>query len=65
MYPDMLMTVLVYARDAPMVSTQPEAVKVTINAAAKASAIHPNGTQIPLFTLDVVSSLGLLDFQHK
>uniref|UniRef100_A0A3Q0SZU1 Bactericidal permeability-increasing protein n=1 Tax=Amphilophus citrinellus TaxID=61819 RepID=A0A3Q0SZU1_AMPCI len=57
MYPDMLMNVLVYARDAPMVSTQPDAVKVIIKAAAKASAIHPNGTQIPLFTLNAVSSL--------
>lgn len=56
MYPDMLMSVLVYAQEAPKFSIQPDAVNVTIKAVAKASVILPNGTQIPVFTINVVST---------
>ncbi|XP_014195169.1 lipopolysaccharide-binding protein [Haplochromis burtoni] len=55
MYPDMLMSVLVYAQEAPNFSIQPDAVNVTIKAVAKASVILPNGTQIPVFTINVDS----------
>lgn len=56
MYPDMLMSVLVYAQEAPKFSIQPDAVNVTIKAVVKASVILPNGTQIPVFTINVVST---------
>uniref|UniRef100_A0A3Q4M595 Bactericidal permeability-increasing protein n=1 Tax=Neolamprologus brichardi TaxID=32507 RepID=A0A3Q4M595_NEOBR len=55
MYPDMLMSVLVYAQEAPKFSIQPDAVNVTIKAVAKTSVILPNGTQIPVFTINVDS----------
>ncbi|XP_013126599.1 lipopolysaccharide-binding protein [Oreochromis niloticus] len=55
MYPDMLMSVLVYAQEAPKFSIQPDAINVSIKAVAKASVILPNGTQIPVFTINVDS----------
>uniref|UniRef100_A0A672G362 Bactericidal permeability-increasing protein n=1 Tax=Salarias fasciatus TaxID=181472 RepID=A0A672G362_SALFA len=52
MFPDLLMNLQVYAREAPMFSLQPDAGKLSVEGTVKAFAIFPNGTQIPVFTLD-------------
>lgn len=57
MYPGLLMTLLVYARDVPLFSFHPEAVQLDLNVDIKAFAIQPNGTQTPLFKLNAVSTL--------
>lgn len=56
MLPDLLMNLQVYARDAPVFSVQPGAAKLCVQVAVKASAVAPNGTQIPLFQLNVDSN---------
>ncbi|KAF0036479.1 hypothetical protein F2P81_011791 [Scophthalmus maximus] len=53
MFPGLLMDLHVYARDTPMFSFQPGAVKLGIQGAVKAFAIQPNGTQTPLFQLNI------------
>ncbi|KAM7412254.1 hypothetical protein PAMA_021954 [Pampus argenteus] len=55
MFPDLLMDLQVYAREAPGVSFLPGAVKMGFLAAVKAFAIQPNTTQTPLFKLHVDS----------
>ncbi|CAN9515777.1 unnamed protein product [Ophioblennius macclurei] len=52
MFPDLLMDLLVYAREAPMLSLQPDAGKLSVKGTVKAFAVSPNATQIPLFMLD-------------
>ncbi|XP_037629360.1 lipopolysaccharide-binding protein-like [Sebastes umbrosus] len=52
LFPDLLMTLLVYAGEMPMFSFQPGVVKLDFQGAVKASAIQPNGTQTPLFKLN-------------
>ncbi|XP_040007580.1 bactericidal permeability-increasing protein [Xiphias gladius] len=55
MFPGLLMNLQVYAREVPMFSFQPDAVKLGFPGAVKAFAIQPNGTQTPLFKLNVDS----------
>ena len=55
MFPDLLMNLQISAREMPMFSFQPGVVKQNFTGAVKALAIQPNGTQTPLFTLNVVS----------
>ncbi|XP_023283225.1 lipopolysaccharide-binding protein-like [Seriola lalandi dorsalis] len=55
MFPGLLMDLQVYATEVPMFSFQPDAVKVHFQVAVKAFAIQPNGTQTPLFKLNVDS----------
>lgn len=55
MFPDLSMNLQIYAREVPMFSFQPGVVKLGFQGAVKASAIQPNGTQIPLFKLNVDS----------
>ncbi|AWP09448.1 Bactericidal permeability-increasing protein isoform 3 [Scophthalmus maximus] len=57
MFPGLLMDLHVYARDTPMFSFQPGAVKLGIQGAVKAFAIQPNGTQTPLFQLNITDAL--------
>ncbi|KAM9855588.1 bactericidal permeability-increasing protein [Aulostomus maculatus] len=53
MFPGLLMTLRVYAREFPVFSFHSGAVKLGFPGAVKASAILPNTTQIPLFKLHV------------
>ncbi|XP_054465208.1 lipopolysaccharide-binding protein [Anoplopoma fimbria] len=53
MFPGLLMTLQIYAREVPMFSFQPGVVKLGLQGAVKAFAIQPNGTQTPLFKLNV------------
>ncbi|XP_071331787.1 bactericidal permeability-increasing protein [Trachinotus anak] len=55
MFPGLLMDLQVYAREVPMFSFQSDAVKLGFQVAVKAFAIQPNGTQTPLFKLNVDS----------
>ncbi|XP_070766469.1 bactericidal permeability-increasing protein [Enoplosus armatus] len=55
MFPGLLMNLQVYARQAPLFSFQPGAVKLDFQGAVQAFAIQPNGTQTPLFKLNVDS----------
>ncbi|XP_068589001.1 bactericidal permeability-increasing protein [Cebidichthys violaceus] len=57
MFPGLLMNLQVYAREVPMFSFQPGVVKLSFRGAVKAFAIQPNGTQTPLFKLNVDSQL--------
>ncbi|XP_061592537.1 bactericidal permeability-increasing protein [Cololabis saira] len=52
MFPDLPMSLVVYAREAPLFSIQPGSIKVPVQAAVKALAIETNGTQVPLFKLN-------------
>lgn len=52
-FPGLLMNLQAYAREVPMFSFQPGAVKLDLQCAVKAFAIQPNGTQTPLFKLNV------------
>uniref|UniRef100_A0A673ABI0 Bactericidal permeability-increasing protein n=1 Tax=Sphaeramia orbicularis TaxID=375764 RepID=A0A673ABI0_9TELE len=54
MFPNLLMKLLVYARNCPMFSFQPGAVKLGLPLAIKAFAIQPNTSLTPLFKLHVV-----------
>lgn len=68
MYPGLLMNLLLYAREVPLVSFEPGLVKLDLRGAVKAFAIQPTGTQIPLFTLNTVSvflSIIYLIFSYK
>lgn len=56
MFPGLLMNLQIYARELPMFSFHPGVVKLGFQGAAKAFAIQPNGTQTPLFKLNVVST---------
>ncbi|KAM7404456.1 hypothetical protein PAMP_011801 [Pampus punctatissimus] len=56
MFPNLLVDLQVYAREAPSVSFLPGAVKIDFLAAVKAFAIQPNSTQTPLFKLHVMTS---------
>lgn len=56
MFPGLLMNLQVYAREIPKFSFQPGAVNLDLEGAVKAFAIQPNGTQTPLFKLNVVST---------
>lgn len=56
MFPGLLMNLQVYAREVPLFSFQPGAVKLGLLGAVKAFAIQANGTQTPLFKLNVVST---------
>uniref|UniRef100_A0A7N8YDA6 Bactericidal permeability-increasing protein n=1 Tax=Mastacembelus armatus TaxID=205130 RepID=A0A7N8YDA6_9TELE len=56
LFPGLLMSLTVYAREVPMFSLKPDAVKLDFQGTVKAFAILPNDTQAPLFTLNVVSN---------
>ncbi|XP_038149973.1 bactericidal permeability-increasing protein [Cyprinodon tularosa] len=53
MFPGLMMNLNVYAREAPLFSFQPGVTTLGVKASVKASAIEPNGTQVPLFTLNI------------
>ncbi|XP_069549914.1 bactericidal permeability-increasing protein [Brachyistius frenatus] len=53
MFPGLLMNLKIYCKEAPIFSFQPGAVKLDVQSVVKAIAMEPNGTQIPLFTLNV------------
>ncbi|KAM9350475.1 bactericidal permeability-increasing protein [Symphorus nematophorus] len=55
MFPGLLMILQVYAREVPLFSFLPGAVTLDFQGAVKAFAIQPNGTQTPLFKLNVDS----------
>ncbi|GLD45849.1 bactericidal permeability-increasing protein-like protein, partial [Lates japonicus] len=55
MFPGLMMNLQVYAREVPMFSFQPDAVKLSFQGTIKAFAIQTNGTQTPLFKLNVDS----------
>ncbi|KAM6924896.1 bactericidal permeability-increasing protein [Xenentodon cancila] len=52
MFPDLPMSLQVYARKAPLFSFQPGSINLPVQAVVKALAIEPNGTQVPLFILN-------------
>ncbi|XP_008287474.1 bactericidal permeability-increasing protein [Stegastes partitus] len=54
-FPDLLMKLQVYAKEAPLFSFQSGAAKLSAQIDVKAFAIEPNSTQIPLFKLGVDS----------
>ncbi|XP_031701081.1 bactericidal permeability-increasing protein [Anarrhichthys ocellatus] len=56
MFPGLLMSLQVYARKVPMFSFQPGVVKLGFEGTVKAFAIQPNGTETPLFKLNVDST---------
>ncbi|XP_026188789.1 bactericidal permeability-increasing protein [Mastacembelus armatus] len=56
LFPGLLMSLTVYAREVPMFSLKPDAVKLDFQGTVKAFAILPNDTQAPLFTLNVDSN---------
>ncbi|XP_067299165.1 bactericidal permeability-increasing protein-like [Pseudorasbora parva] len=56
LYPDMEMQVLLYASETPLVSFSSGVIDVHVLAAAKFSAVKPDGTLLPLFTLNVDAS---------
>uniref|UniRef100_A0AAY4CLU7 Bactericidal permeability-increasing protein n=1 Tax=Denticeps clupeoides TaxID=299321 RepID=A0AAY4CLU7_9TELE len=53
-FPNMLMELQVYAGEAPTVSLQPSVFALSLTAGIKASAVLPNSTLAPLFTLKLV-----------
>lgn len=55
LFPNMLMELQVYARDAPMFSFQADKVTLEFPGAVKAFAIQPNASRTPLFKLNVDS----------
>lgn len=55
MFPGLPMNLQVYVRETPLFSFQPGAVELDLQGAVKAVAIQPNGTQTPLFKLNVDS----------
>lgn len=57
LFPGLPMTLQVYATEAPTVSLQSDVVNLTVRAAVKASAVESNGSSIPLFGLNVVSTV--------
>ncbi|XP_073326235.1 bactericidal permeability-increasing protein [Pagrus major] len=57
MFPGLLMSLQVYAREVPLFSFLPGAVYLDLQGTVKAFAIQPNGTQTPLFKLNVDSLL--------
>ncbi|XP_065817018.1 bactericidal permeability-increasing protein [Labrus bergylta] len=57
MFPDLLMSLQVYAREIPLFSFLPGAVKLGFQGAVKAFAIQANKTQTPLFKLNVDTQL--------
>ncbi|KAK2851185.1 hypothetical protein Q5P01_007461 [Channa striata] len=69
LFPDMLMSLTVYARELPVVSFQRSAVKLGFQGAVKGFALQPNGTQSPLFTLNFDSTfsgkMGISDERLK
>lgn len=56
LFPDLLMNLQIYARDLPLFTFLPDAVTLSFKGAAKAFAIQSNGTQTPLFKLNVDSN---------
>ncbi|MED6237098.1 hypothetical protein ATANTOWER_018903 [Ataeniobius toweri] len=57
MFPGLLMNLMLYAREAPVFSFQPGAAVLGAQVSAKAVAIEPNGTQVPLFKLNIDSNI--------
>lgn len=55
LYPNMEMQVLLYASETPLCSFSPGLIEIHVPAAAKFSAVKPDGSLVPLFRLDVVS----------
>ncbi|XP_051763040.1 bactericidal permeability-increasing protein-like [Ctenopharyngodon idella] len=53
LYPNMEMQVLLYASETPLFSFSSGVIDVHVPAAAKFSAVKPDGTLVPLFILDV------------
>ncbi|XP_021179561.2 bactericidal permeability-increasing protein [Fundulus heteroclitus] len=53
MFPGLLMNLEVYAREAPVFSLQPGAGFLGVQVGVKAVALEPNGTQVPLFKLNL------------
>ncbi|XP_056124426.1 bactericidal permeability-increasing protein [Rhinichthys klamathensis goyatoka] len=58
LYPNMEMQVLLYASETPLFSFSSGAIEIHVPAAAKFSAVKPDGALVPLFTLDVDGSFG-------
>lgn len=56
LYPNMEMQVLLYASETPLCSFSPGLIEIHVPAAAKFSAVKPDGSLVPLFRLDVDSS---------
>lgn len=65
MFPGLLMNLQVYTRESPLFSFQPCAVKLDLKGAVKAFAIQPNGTQTPLFKLNIVSIIAVWPLNIK
>ncbi|KAJ8367148.1 hypothetical protein AAFF_G00330650 [Aldrovandia affinis] len=55
-FPNMLMMLLTYATEAPVVSFQPDMVTLRLSMAAKAFAIEPDNSLVPLFKLGVYAN---------
>ncbi|XP_077094929.1 bactericidal permeability-increasing protein [Siphateles boraxobius] len=53
MYPNMEMQVLLYASETPLFSFSSGVIEIHVPAAAKFSAVKPDGALLPLFRLDV------------
>ncbi|KAG1946393.1 bactericidal permeability-increasing protein [Pimephales promelas] len=58
LYPDMEMQVLLYASETPLFSFSSGVIEIHVPAKAKFSAVKPDATLVPLFTLDVDTSFG-------
>lgn len=56
MFPGLLMILQVYASQVPLFSFKPGSVLLDLQSSVKAFAIQPNGTQTPLFKLNMVST---------
>ncbi|XDV31261.1 hypothetical protein PO909_033989 [Leuciscus waleckii] len=56
LYPNMEMQVLLYASETPLFSFSSGVIDIHVPAAAKFSAVKPDGTLVPLFRLDVDGS---------
>ncbi|KAL6456498.1 hypothetical protein MHYP_G00350420 [Metynnis hypsauchen] len=64
-YPDMPMQVQLYASETPLVSFNETVTNVHLLASAKAFAMGPDSAAIPLFRLDVESSISAKAFTDK
>lgn len=59
MFPDLAMTLQVYARQFPNFSFEPGVVRLKLLSSAKASAVLKNSTVCPLFTLNLDSAVSV------
>jgi len=62
----MEMQVLLYASETPLFSFSSGVIEIHVPAKAKFSAVKPDATLVPLFTLDVVSFMfGYTNYAQK